>query len=82
MTIRLSAPMPSTPNDTPSPIPAFAPVGNALLIGLLEGAVGLEVESRDDKSDVAVEVARAILYPNTGIAATLDDSDNVVVIIE
>jgi ribulose-5-phosphate 4-epimerase/fuculose-1-phosphate aldolase len=53
-----------------------------LLIGLLEGAVGLEVESRDDKSDAAVEVARAILYPNTGIAATLDDSDNVVVIIE
>lgn len=83
-TIRLSAQMPSTPNDTPSPIPTFSPVDNSLSVGLLEGAEGLEDESRDDKSGeaVAVGVARATLYPNTGIASTSDDSDNVVVTVE
>jgi hypothetical protein len=57
-TVRIRAPMPSTPSNTPSPIPAFAPVDNPLSIGLFEGAEGLEVESRDDKSDDA-------LYPTT-----------------
>ena len=61
---RISAPIPSTPSDTPSPIPALAPVDKPLSWG--------------DKSDES-EVARATLYPTIAIAPTLDDSDNVVV---
>lgn len=80
-TIRISAPITSTPSDTPSPIPVLAPVDNPFSIGRFEGAEGLEVESRDDSSDeaVAVEVVRATLYPISGSASILDGSDNVVV---
>jgi hypothetical protein len=54
-----------------------------LSIGRFEVAEGFEYESWDDKSDeaVAVVVACATLYPTIGIAATVDDSDNVVVTI-
>lgn len=86
---KISAAIPSTPSDTPSPIPAFMPVGIPLLL-FDEILIPLEIADGDsdvtfvelvEGSGVDVEAARATLNPTTAMAPTLDEVDIVVVTI-
>lgn len=83
--------MPTAPTPTPMPIPAFAPVLNALSDAALLSSVvdGMEVrvDEEVDAVDVDVDVAVAVTgylisQPTISIAPTVESVVNVVVAID